>query len=455
MQCLILYLAPSTSDSEESYATHSSGSVILISSDSEDEPEFLKFKNSRKAAKIHHSSVASDFSPVRKLMVKPYSDTIFDIDDYDRKPKLQKVARSYTQPLGDIYQDKYSHYTKILNDEVTGLISLITPTKEDHCLRQWTINRISKTLADKIPSSTVEVFGSFNSKLYLPSSDLDIVVLIPTEFPSPYNTTKWLEKISIYLEDEGLAEDTQIISNARIPIIKFKVPYLDYNIDISLNSYTGQKSSKVAIDYLEKYPGTRQLSLLIKYYLQQRGLNEVYTGGLGSYAILLMVVSFLQNHKLVKSKKLDPLNNLGVLFFEFLDFYGNKFSNTELAISTTNGGTYSEPIPSGKFYQIPLLTIWDPTNQENNVTQGSFNYVRIKNSFSNKHKDLLFSLDSAMQQNNNLENKRSKKQISILKNIVKVSEYDIERRDAIKDIFNKKKFNIGDYLSKEDLIELS
>ena len=38
----------------------------------------------------------------------------------------------------------------------------------------------------------------------------------------------------------------------------------------------------------------------MKQFLLQRDLNEVWTGGLSSYSLVLMVVNFLQQHELVK-----------------------------------------------------------------------------------------------------------------------------------------------------------
>lgn len=38
----------------------------------------------------------------------------------------------------------------------------------------------------------------------------------------------------------------------------------------------------------------RSLVLLVKAFLAQRGMNEVFTGGLGSYSIICLVISFLQ-----------------------------------------------------------------------------------------------------------------------------------------------------------------
>ena len=46
--------------------------------------------------------------------------------------------------------------------------------------------------------------------------------------------------------------------------------------------------------YMKLYPALRPLTLVVKQLLALRCLNEVYTGGVGSYAILLMIMSFLQ-----------------------------------------------------------------------------------------------------------------------------------------------------------------
>ena len=42
--------------------------------------------------------------------------------------------------------------------------------------------------------------------------------------------------------------------------------------------------------YIEQFPAVRPLVLLFKYFLAQRGLNDTYTGGVGSFMITLMVV---------------------------------------------------------------------------------------------------------------------------------------------------------------------
>jgi non-canonical poly(A) RNA polymerase PAPD5/7 len=65
-------------------------------------------------------------------------------------------------------------------------------------------------------------------------------------------------------------------------------------IDISLNQITGLTAMPVIKKYLEHFPALRPLILIVKSYLNQRGMNEVYKGGLGSYSIICLVISFLQ-----------------------------------------------------------------------------------------------------------------------------------------------------------------
>jgi DNA polymerase sigma len=59
-------------------------------------------------------------------------------------------------------------------------------------------------------------------------------------------------------------------------------------------------------------------------------LNDPYTGGISSYALLLMIVAFLQSKGLMK--KMDNQTNLGKILLEFLMFYGNGFNQSAQGI---------------------------------------------------------------------------------------------------------------------------
>jgi DNA polymerase sigma len=66
-------------------------------------------------------------------------------------------------------------------------------------------------------------------------------------------------------------------------------------------------------------------------------MSQVYQGGIGSYALLVMVASFLLNHKSrmpSKANRNPTLEcNLGLLLLDFFRVYGRTLKQEEVAIS--------------------------------------------------------------------------------------------------------------------------
>lgn len=78
-------------------------------------------------------------------------------------------------------------------------------------------------------------------------------------------------------------------------------------------------------------PPLRPLVLVVKAFLRQKGLNEVYTGGLSSYSIFLMVLAHLQAERLVPPDGSTPDPSaqyppLGLLLWGFFQRYGCAFN---------------------------------------------------------------------------------------------------------------------------------
>ena len=59
-------------------------------------------------------------------------------------------------------------------------------------------------------------------------------------------------------------------------------------------------------------------------------MNEVWTGGISSYGLILMTVSFLQNHKRQEGRNKGI--NMGVLLIEFFELYGRKFNYEKVSL---------------------------------------------------------------------------------------------------------------------------
>jgi non-canonical poly(A) RNA polymerase PAPD5/7 len=107
-----------------------------------------------------------------------------------------------------------------------------------------------------------------------------------------------------------------------------------------LNTVNGVHSAEVVKEMLVQAPALGPLTLIFKHLLALLKLNEVFTGGLGSYAIVLMVMSCLQTHPKVDMS--DAMDNLGVMFVDLLELYGQHFNIFNVGIDVAKKGFYEK-----------------------------------------------------------------------------------------------------------------
>ncbi|ORX54819.1 hypothetical protein BCR36DRAFT_410625 [Piromyces finnis] len=279
---------------------------------------------------------------------------------------------------------KYSEFgPQMLHEEILDFVKYISPTPEEKYMREYALNKISDVILKLWPNTIVKTFGSYKTNLYLPTSDVDIVIMNEDLFvPSCFFD---LEEA---LEEAGVTSKIEVIDKARIPIIKLVEKETGYHFDISANTESGLKSAKIMEKFLEN-SGYKQaivaLVLVIKQFLAQRYMNEVYSGGLGSYSVFILVTNFVMMHPCVQNKLVLPQENLGVLLLEFLELFGRVFNIEEvgLGISLKKGAYYYRKEDRDRFnYNRPrLLSIEDPEDKENDVSKNSFAVPKIMQAF--------------------------------------------------------------------------
>jgi non-canonical poly(A) RNA polymerase PAPD5/7 len=171
-------------------------------------------------------------------------------------------------------------------------------------------------------------------------------------------------------------ENIKVLSHASVPIIKILEPHTELKIDISFNTVIGVKSAELIKKFLVEYPCLRPLVMVLKQFLIQRDFNEVWTGGIGSYSLILMTVSFLQLHARIDPTQPVEHVNLGVLLIEFFELYGRCFNYMKTAIRIQNGGSY---VPKDELLKqftntsgqwpprTSVLCIEDPLNPHNDI----------------------------------------------------------------------------------------
>lgn len=86
-----------------------------------------------------------------------------------------------------------------------------------------------------MPGVEIKSFGSFSTKLYLPNADIDLVLI-----DTSVNKNLLLKKVAKILKSQSHKyTNIDIISSAKVPIIKFIDVENNYNIDVSFNKLDG------------------------------------------------------------------------------------------------------------------------------------------------------------------------------------------------------------------------
>ncbi|CAN1159873.1 Terminal nucleotidyltransferase 4B [Linum perenne] len=159
-----------------------------------------------------------------------------------------------------------------LHKEIVDFCNFLSPTLEEQASRSAAVQSVCDVIKYIWPSCKVEVFGSFRTGLYLPTSDIDVVIL-SSHVMTPQTG---LRAISRALSQRGIAKKIQVIAKARVPIIKFVEMRSGLSFDISFDVENGPKAADFIKDAVVRWPSLRPLCLILKVFLQQRELNEVY-----------------------------------------------------------------------------------------------------------------------------------------------------------------------------------
>ncbi|KAM6600901.1 hypothetical protein CsatA_020510 [Cannabis sativa] len=260
-----------------------------------------------------------------------------------------------------------------LHKEIVDFCEFLSPTPEEKDSRNAAIERVSEVIKYIWPNCEVEVFGSFRTGLYLPSSDIDVVIL-GSGIQKPQ---QGLQALSRALSQKSIAKKIQVIAKARVPIIKFIEKRSGVAFDISFDLQNGPVAAEFIKNAVSRLPPIRPLCLILKVFLQQRELNEVYSGGLGSYALLTMLMAMLQSLR-------ESEANLGILLVNFFDFYGRKLNTPDVGVSCNGGGTFYSKNDRGFLNRGRpfLISIEDPQAPENDIGKSSFNYFQIRSAFA-------------------------------------------------------------------------
>ena len=300
----------------------------------------------------------------KQLTIKEYRDLKFE----QEIPDEAIITKTLQKDLMD-----YSEYIKAeINQRKVFVMKLVQNI-------QACVNEISEDYE-------VKLYGSYATGLCLPWSDLDVVLVNKKGLQQPMLNLKAFCEV---LSTKNWVYVIKLIENTSIPIVKINSTdeYNNMKIDISVQSekHYGLKCVELVNSYLKEYIVLEPLILALKTILKNANLNDPYRGGLSSYGLILMVVSFIQS-KIDSNTYPEGEDLIGKTFYGFLNHYGIYFDYNNYVILTYPINDIDkdlvDPTPNFNFGpNMHELIIVDPLNKQNNVAKSTHQFMNMKMAF--------------------------------------------------------------------------
>jgi hypothetical protein len=298
-----------------------------------------------------------------------------------------------------------------LHEEILDFAAFMSPTPSEAAIAGRALSATTAVIMRLFPAARVEVFGSRSQGLVLPTSDWDLVLLgVRPDAATMY-------RLASELKLAGAARSTEVIASARIPIVKLVDATSGIGIDISFEAVSGLASRAVISDLLARFPPLRALVTTLKYFLIQRGLNDTYTGGVGSFLLVCMctaaVQAALRNTVAVEQMASRSLGsapakaagspfariphaalqklNLGALLVQTLELFGSNlnYATTGISVRGDFGGFYDKARKGWFDPNRPmLLSLESPADIDQDVGKNSWAIQKVRRAFQTAHTSL-------------------------------------------------------------------
>ncbi|KAL3763556.1 hypothetical protein ACHAW5_008099 [Stephanodiscus triporus] len=191
----------------------------------------------------------------------------------------------------------------------------------------------------------------------------------------------------------------EVIEQTRVPLVKFTIAPHGIDVDVCFDQPHGPESADLMHRFMESMPPLRPLTFVLKYFLASRDINKPFTGGIGSYLLQLMIVSYLQHRAREDVSRRHGADgrhyNLGSLLLDFLELYGVDFNYVTTGISVRHDGYY---FPKGlkerreSFWQPSRpfgIAMENPLDPTADVGAGAFRMQMIQRIFGHAFRTLL------------------------------------------------------------------
>lgn len=260
-----------------------------------------------------------------------------------------------------------------LHEEIIDFYDYVKPTDLELQQFRHAVEHVKNLVGNVVAGGHVNLYGSLATGLWVPNSDMDLSITAPGQHP-----LLTLALLAHRIRASEAPWELDQIFSAQVPILKVTDTLTGLHLDISCNSRRGVSFTQ---EYLKRYPEAKYIICVVKYFLKQRGLNETYTGGIGSFLLFCLVISLLQHHPAYTANvKKYTLAHFLVQFFRV---YGLSFPYGQVEIDIAGAGKYLT-----KQCTDYKLSVRCPFGTQKDLGLPVFQLNRVQQSFSYAYRRL-------------------------------------------------------------------
>ncbi len=268
-------------------------------------------------------------------MLTSFEKSDIDIRCLKNYSYVKKVVNGEYQ-FDKIFEDK--KYFTILEQQIQQFVEAQKITKPLINRRNGIIKHLSKILTNKFQNSKLSSFGSFESGLSLSFGDIDLCLEFESEAPK-----KVLNKIARMLNEDGM-KDVNLITNAKVPIVKCVDGKSMIPIDISVNNNLSVYNTELLRRYSKLDSRVKPFILAVKYWARNRGICEPTSGTFSSYAWTLIAINALQTMENPVIPNLSPKDGREEVTIGGKSFDVSMLDSSSIDFISNNTDTVSELI---------------------------------------------------------------------------------------------------------------
>ncbi|KAL8652023.1 MAG: hypothetical protein Q9210_002927 [Variospora velana] len=323
-------------------------------------------------------------------------------EEYAHTDWFRPWLKHMSGPGGDAFER--------LGREITAFERYMTPSIAALNASKKVVSQIKQVISSTIDHSSSEVIGSYKTGLVMPWSDIDVAVSLPAiekeaaahqkslhgrQYLKVYRNTLFKLK-KAFSRDPNFNSDAKHIF-ARVPIIRATHRQTGVEVEIQMRAGSCHQHQHV-LAYLAEYPTLRPLYFILRSCLELRRLNIPFEGGLGSYAILMLIVNALK-HAPGRYASHDVASQL----LHVLDFYAKSdlyhngfsvdsprmFSKAKLSLTAEERMLRAadpvlrgiDSMAAGNPRQPYLLCLQDPADPQNDLGSKAYAIKHIQATF--------------------------------------------------------------------------